>query len=206
MKYQELQQKLRDFSIFSLSDIRKLEPEFYRPRLSEWQQKGYIKKLRRGYYMFSDISVSEETLFVIANHLYEPSYVSLEMALSRYELIPESVYGVTSITSKKTIDFKTPIATFLYRSIKPALLFGYKLEGTKRQRYKIADIEKAVLDYLYFNKHLSKNEDFEGVRFNGEEFLKKVDMQKFDRYLKAFKNKNLTKRADTLITYINNNK
>ena len=204
MQYQELRQKLTDFSVFSLSDIRKIESDFHRRRLNEWQEKGYIKKLRRGYYIFSDLSISEETLFLIANRLYDPSYVSLEMALSRYGLIPESVYGVTSIGSKKTADFKTPVATFLYRSIKPSLLFGYKLEGTKKQRYKIADIEKAVLDYLYFNKHLSANDDFEGIRFNGEEFLKKADMQKFERYLRAFKNKNLTERAGALITYIKN--
>ena len=114
--------------VFSLSDIRKVDPEFYRPRLNEWQAKGYIKKLRRGYYMFADLALNEQALFFIANRLYVPSYVSFEMALSYYGLIPEGVYLVTSVSTKKTSTFKTPIAQFLYKTMKPSLFFGYQLE------------------------------------------------------------------------------
>ncbi len=39
---------MREFTVFALADIFKIEPNFYRSRLNEWQKKGYIKKLRRG--------------------------------------------------------------------------------------------------------------------------------------------------------------
>ncbi|GAI56933.1 unnamed protein product, partial [marine sediment metagenome] len=96
MKYLELKSELRDFTIFSLNEIRNIEPGFHRRRLNEWQDKGYIKKVVRGYYIFSDLKLSEEILFKIANRIYLPSYISLESALSYYHLIPESVYGITS--------------------------------------------------------------------------------------------------------------
>lgn len=204
MKYQELKEQLKNFTVFSLSDIRKIETNFYRRRLNEWQGKGYIRKLRRGYYMFTDIAMNEETLFLIANRLYSPSYVSFEMALSYYGLIPEGVYSVTSASSKKPTKFKTPIAEFSYRKIKPALLFGYRLGKLNGQGYKIAEMEKAVLDYLYLNPKIANEADFHEWRFNSEEFLAKADMKKLNEYASAFGSKRLTARLKKILIFMKN--
>src|SRR3989338_7420397 len=109
MQYTELKQALKDFTVFSLADIKSLGVIFYRRRLNEWQDKGYIKKLIRGYYIFSDLELNENVLFEIANRIYDPSYVSLEAALSYYGLIPESVYGISSVSTRRTYKFKTPV-------------------------------------------------------------------------------------------------
>ncbi len=105
MKYQQLRSRFKNHLVFSLSDIRKIEPNFYRVRLNEWQNHGYIKKLRRGYYLFADTPLDEPALSLIANRLYAPSYVSFESALSRHGLIPEGVYAVTSASTRKTAVF-----------------------------------------------------------------------------------------------------
>lgn len=202
MLYNELKAQLKDFMVFSLTDIRKIEPDFYRRRLNEWQDKGYIKKLRRGYYMFTDTQLNEETLFLIANKLYAPSYVSLEMALSYFDLIPEGVYSVTSATSKKTEKFKTPIGEFSYRNLKPQLLFGYSLQQVGKQQYKLAEMEKAVLDYLYFNPKSTQKADLQEWRFNGKDFLARADMSKFHRYVKVFNSPSLEKRAKQFINFV----
>jgi len=182
MRYQELKDKLKDFVVFTLNDIRKTTPDFHRRRLNEWQDKGYIKKLRRGFYMFSDLSLNEQSMYLIANKLYAPSYISMEAALSYYGLIPEGVYTMTSISTKKTSKFMTPIAQFSYRSIKPSLFFGYKLEKYMGQSYKIAEIEKVLLDYVYFNPKMADELDFQGWRFNSEDFLEKANMAKLRKY------------------------
>ena len=39
--------------------------------------------------------------------MYGPSYVSLEWALSYYEMIPEKVFNVTSMTTGKVKEFQT---------------------------------------------------------------------------------------------------
>jgi predicted transcriptional regulator of viral defense system len=199
MRYQDLKDKLKDFIVFSLNDIRKTAPDFHRRRLNEWQDKGYIKKLRRGYYMFSDLSLNEQTLFLMANMLYVPSYVSFEGALSHYGLIPEGVYSLTSVSTKKTSSFKTPVALFSYRKIKPSLFFGYQLEKYRGQGYKIAEIEKAFLDYVYFNPQIADEGDFYEWRFNSEEFLAKADMAKLQLYTKGFKNKRLAVRVKKIL-------
>ena len=204
MQYQVFKEQLKDFGVFSISDIRKIDPKFYSPRLSEWQRKGYIKKLRRGYYMFSDMSLNEEMLFLIANYLYAPSYVSLESALSYYGLIPEGVYSITSISSKKTARFRTPIADFTYRKVRSSLLFGYHLQKIRGRGYKIAEMEKAVLDYLYLNPKIANEADFYEWRFNGEEFLAKANIPKLYEYAKEFRQKSFFERLEKLLTLIKN--
>jgi predicted transcriptional regulator of viral defense system len=82
MRYLELKESLKDFTVFSLADIRQTDSFFHRRRLNEWQEKGYIKKLIRGFYIFSDLELNENVLFEIANRIYAPSYISLEIALS----------------------------------------------------------------------------------------------------------------------------
>ncbi len=199
MTYQALKEQMKDFVVFTLNDIRKMDPRFDRRRFNEWQAKGYIKKLRRGYYMFSQHELNEQVLFLMANKLYAPSYVSLEAALSYYGLIPEGVYSLTSITTKKTADFKTPIVRFSYRSIKPELFFGYTIEQQSGQGYKIAEIEKVFLDYVYFNPNIANSSDFEEWRFNSEEFLAKADMQKLQQYISAYDSKRLARSVRKLM-------
>lgn len=85
-------------------------------------------------------------------------------------------------------------------------MFGYLLQSHQNQNYKIAEIEKAVLDYLYINPQIETSEDFFELRFNGREFQAKADIQKLNRYLAAFKNKNLNKRVENFLQFIKNQK
>lgn len=202
MQYIELKEQLKNFKIFNLNDIRKIEEGFDLRRLNEWQKKNYIKKIRQGFYIFSDLEINEPTLFIIANRIHEPSYISLEMALSFYGFIPEAVYGITSVTSQKTRAIKTPVGDFIYRHTKPELLFGYELRECDGHRYQIAEAEKAVLDYLYFNPNIKDDESFKATRFNADEFRKRVNVEKFNKYLEAFNNKALARRVKKFLTYI----
>ena len=99
MRFLEFRNALKTFTLFSINEIKKIDNNFHRRRLNEWQEKGYIKKIIRGYYIFSDLEVNEKVLFEIANKIHSPSYVSFEMALSYYHLIPESVYVITSAST-----------------------------------------------------------------------------------------------------------
>lgn len=204
MQYLELKTQLKDFLVFSIKDIEKVDLSFHKQRLSEWQKKDYVKKIRQGFYIFSDLQINEKILFIIANRIYEPSYISFEMALSIYGIIPEAVYGVTSATSQNTKNIKTPVGDFIYRHIQSALMFGYELREHNGHHYQIAELEKAILDYLYSNPKMNDNESFEGVRFNVAELKEKINIEKFNKYLEAFHSKALIRRAKKFLTYMNN--
>ncbi len=204
MKYIELKELLKDFTVFSLNDIRRVDGAFHRRRLNEWQEKGYIKKIVKGYYIFSDLKLNENVLFEIANQIYAPSYISLEMALFYYNLIPESVYGITSVSTRRTYKFKTPVAEFIYRKIKPQLFFGYELVRYNGKVYKIATLEKAVIDFFYLNPHLKTENDFASLRIDKDSFFERVKKERLFQFLELFSQKTLTKRICLFWEFLKN--
>ena len=204
MKYIHLRENLKNFTLFTLSDIKKLDPNFGRSRLNEWQEKGYIKKIIKNFYIFSDLRLDDYTLFEIANKIYSPSYVSFEMALSYYNLIPETVYLVTSVSTRKTYGFDTNIGTFSYKNIKETAFFGYNLIKNKDKYFKIANPEKAIIDFLYYRQDFKSMSMAEQLRINTEEFKTTLNEKKFKEYLNIINNKELKKRAELLWEYVNN--
>ncbi|MBU0599871.1 hypothetical protein KJ997_03715 [bacterium] len=204
MQYIELKKALKDFTIFSLNDIKGVESKFFRVRLNEWQDKGYIKKVIKGYYTFSDLELNETALFEMANRIYSPSYISMEMALSYYHLIPESVYGITSASTRRTYKFKTPIAEFSYRTINPQLFFGYDMVKYNNKYFKIAGIEKAILDYFYINSNVKAEGDFASLRMDKDMFFKQINEEKLHILLEKFAKKALAKRINSFWGFMKN--
>jgi predicted transcriptional regulator of viral defense system len=203
MNYIKLRDSLKDFTIFSLQDILQDDPSFHRRRLNDWQNKGYIKKVIKGFYIFSDLALNEDVLFEISNRIYKPSYVSLEFALSYYDLIPESAYGVTSVSTRRTYKFITSIGEFSYKTIRPDLYFGYFIQAYNQKGFKIAQPEKAILDYFYLNPDLKNEKDFESLRMNPGIFFEKIDTKKLMDHLKIFSQKSLRDRVSRFLDYLN---
>ncbi|MBU4403969.1 MAG: hypothetical protein KJ907_14730 [Actinobacteria bacterium] len=202
MRYNDFREALNAYTVFSVNDIRKVESRFNVRRLVEWQGKGYIKKIIRGYYIFANLELDENVLFEIANRIYSPSYISFEMALSYYQIIPERVYGLTSATSRKTMAFKTKVGDFIYHTIRPRLHFGYKLVDYNGRRFKVAEAEKALLDYFYINTLIKSEDEFAGMRIVKEHYLTQVDERRLVAYLSEFKHKRLEKRVKSFMEYM----
>jgi predicted transcriptional regulator of viral defense system len=189
---------------FNLNDARKLDPGFHRQQLNYWLKQGTIKPLAGGYYILADRAMDEMLLFMIANKIYEPSYVSLESALAYYEIIPETVLGVTSVSSRKTRQYESAWGVFNYRSIKPQYMMGYQvLENSSGNKFKIAYLEKALLDYLYLNSEIQSPADFEELRWNRNQLRSLLGHAAFTRYIKLFGKRALENRANQFLEYLN---
>lgn len=189
MNFNDLRLNLKKIPLFSLEDVLKWFPKANRStvknQLKNWTAKGYLSRLKKNLYFLAEAKGEEE--FFLANYLYQPSYVSLESALNYYGLIPDVPLAVTSVTRKKTQEFKNELGLFLYRSVKPALFFGWEKVGIEgRQFFLIAKPEKALFDYLYLNQR------FLGESFPQEErfdFPKDFNWPEFQKYLSLVKNK-----------------
>jgi len=199
MNFVHFKNSLRDFPVFSIADIRAAHCDFDRRRLSEWQKKGYIKKIIKGYYLFSEIDIDEGMLWAIANKIYKPSYISFETAMSHYRLIPESIYMITSASTRRTYLFETPVARFSYRTIKPALFFGYSLLPGG---LKMAFMEKAIIDYFYINPSVRTEDDFSSLRLNKEEMLSRLNKNRLREYLGRFNQKRLSNRMEYFLSWL----
>lgn len=176
MNWYKFERQLKDkkLLLFSSIDIRrlfgitKISTTFL---LHRYSKKGLIIKVKRGLYAFPDSLPPE--LF-IANKLYEPSYVSLDFALSYHRVIPENVYEITSITSKTTRKFETLGKIYSYRRIKKTAFAGYTVAKQKGCSFLIAEPEKAFVDANYFRilDGLKPIARFDKEKINPEKALK----------------------------------
>jgi hypothetical protein len=91
--------------------------------------------------------------FQVANRLVADSYISLEMALGYYSLIPEHVTLITSATTGRPQTYENDFGHFRYHHRHPCLFFGitYLALGKGQSAY-VAYPEKALLDLIYLRK------------------------------------------------------
>ncbi len=132
--------------------------------------------LIKGHYVFSEFLGVGGLGLLISNKIYEPSYISTEYVMSQHILIPEAVYTITSVSTRKTNRFSTAAGNYEYRKIKAELFMGYDLDkvtvnfvGKQTERFvRIASLEKAFFDFIYFrNKHLA-GDQIKHYRFDGD--------------------------------------
>ena len=202
MKYQEFRNIIKS-PFFRKTDVDFKMANISSVQLSRWANMGYINQVKRGLYVFGDQKDSLDPLG-ISFLLYEPSYVSLESALSFYGFIPELVPVTTAVSTKTTRKFENQYGRFSYRHIRSALFFGYTPRETSAGKYLLAEPEKAVLDYIYFNRtRLTSIDDIDEWRINTEEFRKTIDIVKLKNYLKVYNSKKIDHIINLLLTHVN---
>ncbi|MCD6397176.1 MAG: type IV toxin-antitoxin system AbiEi family antitoxin domain-containing protein [Spirochaetaceae bacterium] len=135
-------------------------------QLSRWVKAGKLHQLKRGLYVLAEPyrKVSPHP-FLIANRMKNASYVSLQSALAWYDLIPEYVPVVTSVTTNRTDTFHSSEGSFLYRHIKKSMFTGYRYtELLDGQFVFLAQPEKALLDLIYLTSHSESRDYLKGLR------------------------------------------
>lgn len=182
MNYQQVRQELKKhhlevFTTQEFINIFGVSPSVAATKLTRYKQAGYLISPRRSvYYLKNEV----EDKYKIANKVYTPSYISLDSALAKYHLIPETVYAITSVTTKATREFTDDQTVYRYYRIKKGAFTGYHQEGDTLW----ADPEKAIVDYLYF---VSQGKRELNDRLN----LKKIDKDKILFYAEFFNNNRL---------------
>lgn len=177
---------------FTSGQVYAAYPEFDKNNLWRWVKKGYLIKLRQGYYLFNESAGLPDVTFYVANCIYKPSYISLQTALSYYGLIPETVVGMTSVSTLKTASFKNSLAEFTYKKINERLFSGYEMilfDGNKT--IAMATPEKALLDFFYLYPVYRSERDLLELRLNEDVLEESFDFDKIDTFISLFKNKRL---------------
>jgi predicted transcriptional regulator of viral defense system len=203
LRFNEFAELAKKLPIVSLADIRSTIPGLRQETLSRWSRSGKIIMVAPGYYVLPDEATEETDLFAIASRLYTPSFVSLESALSFYELIPETVLSVTSVCTRKTRRIDSPLCTFIYRSIQPQYFFGYEAKTGSRQRFLMASPERAIVDMLYFRRDISSAADMLEQRFDTETFSG-LDPMEILKLAARFNKPWLTGKVNILIEVMEN--
>lgn len=151
-----------------------------RDKIRSLMQSKDIIRVKKGLYVLGKDYNKPYNMYVLANMIYGPSYITAQTALSYWGLIPERVELVISMTSKRKKHFATPVGDFSYLFCqKKVFNIGIKLEEAEdKKNFFIAAPEKALCDILAFQSHLRSQEDL-------KDFL---DLMRLDEFF--FKNYN----------------
>jgi len=167
----------KKISFFDITDAKKIfgikkENTLYK-LLQRLEKSDVVQRIVKGKYLFS---FNEANDFELANFLVNPSYISLESALSFYGILPQFPYTITSVTPLKTKKIIYQDKEYEFSHLESKYFFGF----VKRERFLIATPEKALLDEFYFMAKKLRKVHFEDLD------LKSVDKKKLQTLIKKY--------------------
>ncbi len=117
---------------------------------------GEIIRIRRGLYMLAPpIQRDAPNPLELAQHVYGPSYIGLESALSFHGWIPEAVYTVASVSLNRSRVFDTPVGRFDFVRVPQTCFFSeverHELSGGNGSIL-VSSPLKALADMVYVQK------------------------------------------------------
>lgn len=142
--------------------------------LQRLEKEGVIQRIIKGRYHFS---LREYNDFELANFLVNPSYISLESALSFYGILSQFPYTVTSITPLKPRRITYQEKEYEFSHLESKYFFGF----VKKDNFLIAKPEKALLDELYFMAKKLRRVHVTDLNFEP------IDRKKFEELYKKYK-------------------
>ncbi|MCK4745036.1 hypothetical protein KAS41_03160 [Candidatus Parcubacteria bacterium] len=152
---------IRHGDIVAFGDILKIFQKEYSSlaagnRIHQLEKRGWFVRVKQGLYVVvSDIasrSTSNVSLFRIAHAINDKSYVSFDYALSYYNIFDQYAKMITSITTTRTKKYEFQKTIFKFVKINKNYYFGFSQKRIEGKLVNIADLEKIIIDYFYFNK------------------------------------------------------
>ncbi|MBS0655872.1 MAG: hypothetical protein JSR46_08855, partial [Verrucomicrobia bacterium] len=165
-----------------------------RAKLGRLLHEQALIRVKKGLYLLGpQFQHHPYCLELVANLIYGPSYVSLERALYIYGMIPEHVEAITSVTSKASCSYRTPVGNFMYAHCHPK---SYSVGITTRSYGEnenpfIATREKALTDMLTIRRGKITSEKhlqeilLEDLRIEEEDLLE-LDLERIQEIYQAY--------------------
>jgi len=97
MKYLDFLNTFRGFNSISLQEIKNVFGSVNYAQLTNWRKSGLIKPVKRSIFVLPEQKMD---INLLANEL-NYSYISLEYALSYYQMIPDIVRVATSVSKNR---------------------------------------------------------------------------------------------------------
>lgn len=209
LKLKETLEKLAYFTKQNLNLYLSKKGESLNYWIKKLINKGLLIPIKKGFYISSfyldkvkERNETEEYLEYLAGIIRYPSYISLEYALAKYGLIPESVFRITSISKKTTRKYVSKLITFSYRKIKDSLFMGFIEKKYEKQVIRFATPSKALFDYLYLKKFVSdmeiENYLLKIGRINWSAF-ESIDKKLFSKYVELSSSNKMGKILKVLV-------
>ena len=157
----------------ALSEKTGVPLHYLRVLLRRQQQRGLVEHVRRKFYINKLASGFNPR--DLATAISPNSYVSLESALNEWGIFNQSPSTLTCVSSKQVRSIETTSVKITFKTIKKDLFWGFVERKTRHGKYKLAEPEKAVLDWIYFRRKKKQPldlDEFELQRVSRSRLLK----------------------------------
>ena len=135
-------------------------------------KKGKIKKLVKGFYTYYD----DPSLTVFC---FKPAYLGLQDALSFHDLWEQETIPIIITSNNVRPGNRKVLETNIQiRRVNKKYLFGFDYFKEGDFYFPYSDIEKTLIDMVYFKERLSS----EAIR----NFKNKINLKKLKKYLKIY--------------------
>jgi predicted transcriptional regulator of viral defense system len=198
MRYLDFLAKFKEKKIISIQDIKNAFSQVNNAQLSDWQKKKQLIKVKRGIFVLPDAKID---LHILSNEL-NYSYISLEYALSYYQLIPDYSQVITAVSKNRAEKISNDFGHFHYRKISGELFGGFVLIESPLQKdrfFRLATAEKALFDLIYFRADMKSRDDFESLRLD---LPLKFNLKMMEKYISIVKASQTKKRLNNLILFL----
>ena len=105
-----------------------------------------------------------------AFHLFRNnSYVSIQTVLRDSGISTQTPIALTCVTTEREGEFRSKSFAVVYKHISPKLFWGFTEKRTLYGSYKVAEPEKAILDWIYLarqNGQPAETDEFEVSRID----------------------------------------
>ncbi len=160
---------------------------------------GEVIRLKPGLFLLApQLRKTHPHPFVIAAMLHSPSHISLESALSHHGLIPEAVYQVAGVTSRRGRAFHTPVGVFSFVRV-PAADPRAGVQALKvdaRSWAFVATPLRAIADLITTRRAVSWDKDgpaflTESMRIERDD-LEKIPFESLDEICESLRSRRVT--------------
>ncbi len=146
--------------IASFEDIESLFEDYSYDELNQrikfLVKRGWLIRIKRGFYAVANLeshSFSNVSPLVISQVFVPDSYVSFEFALNYRGLFDQLPNKVTSVTSLKSKKYRFQNLDYQFVKAKLEMMTGFEKITIEGKKTKVAEVEKALLDFLHFRKN-----------------------------------------------------
>lgn len=146
--------------------------------LKRQERRGLLERLADGVYL--NKLAASVTARDVVNELVPESYISLGTALAEWGLSSQSPRMTQCVTVARGRKIQTPSMNIAYRKISADLFWGFTEKKVRYGKYRIAEPEKALLDWIYFTLKDGLAVEFDEINFE------KVSRSKLVGYAKKY--------------------
>ncbi|MDD5112295.1 MAG: hypothetical protein PHG85_07105 [Candidatus Altiarchaeota archaeon] len=160
--------------------------QYHKQLLRNLLKQGRIKRLAKGCYT----AKSDPSLAV---YCYKPAYLGLQDALSFHNLWEQETIPVILTSRRIRPGIRTVMeSNVLIRRMEGRHMFGFEYHKEDGSLLPYSDLEKTLIDMVYYRQELSKDAL--------KELRKRIDGRKLEDYLKRYPKRIRTRTLDALKT------